>query len=79
MLKGYTLPRTPQGTSSLVASPPWHYVGNCLAVEFEADPEAVAPYLELPSLRPVKVGAGYRFSCAMTVDDLVVLRDFRKT
>ncbi len=37
------------------------------------------PNLELPSLRPVKVGAGYRFSCAMTVDDLLVLRDFRKT
>jgi len=27
----------------------------------------------------VKAGAGYRFSCAFTVDDLVVLRDFRKT
>ncbi|MGA2254924.1 MAG: acetoacetate decarboxylase family protein [Thermoguttaceae bacterium] len=45
MLKGYTLPRTPRGTSSLAPSPPWHYIGNCLAVEFEADPEAVASFL----------------------------------
>ncbi len=35
------------------------------------------PYLELPDLRPVKVIAGYRFSCAMTVDDLIALRDLR--
>ena len=54
MLKGYTLPRTPQGTSSLVTSPPWHYVGNCLTVEFEADPQTVASFLppDLSSTRP---------------------------
>jgi acetoacetate decarboxylase len=37
------------------------------------------PYLELPSLRPVKVGSGYRFSCALTVDDLILLKDLRTT
>jgi acetoacetate decarboxylase len=42
---GYTLPRTPKGTSSLVPKPPWHYVGNCLAVEYEADPQVVASFL----------------------------------
>jgi acetoacetate decarboxylase len=45
MLKGYTLPLTPRGTSSLAPAPPWHYVGNCLAVEYEADPEAVRSFL----------------------------------
>ena len=45
MLKGYTLPRTPKGTSSLAPAPPWHYVGSCLAVEYEADPEAVRSFL----------------------------------
>jgi acetoacetate decarboxylase len=35
------------------------------------------PYLELPSLRPVKVGAGYRFSSTLTVDDLTLLCDLR--
>jgi acetoacetate decarboxylase len=45
MLKGYTLPRTPRGTSSLAPTPPWHYVGDTLAVEYEADLEAVAAFL----------------------------------
>jgi acetoacetate decarboxylase len=35
------------------------------------------PYLELPDLRPTKVIAGYRFICAMTVDDLVFMQDLR--
>jgi acetoacetate decarboxylase len=35
------------------------------------------PSMELASLRPLTVGAGYRFSCALTVDDLVVVRDLR--
>ena len=55
MLKGYTLPRTPRGTSSLAPEPPWHYVGNALAVEFAAAPAAAAaflpPGLELDSER----------------------------
>jgi acetoacetate decarboxylase len=45
MLKGYTLPRTPKGTSSLAPTPPWHYAGTCLTVEYEADPEAVRSVL----------------------------------
>lgn len=45
MLSGYTLPRTPKGASSLAPAPPWHYIGNCLAVEYEANPEAVKAFL----------------------------------
>lgn len=45
MLKGYTLPLTPKGTSSLAPRPPWHYVGTCLAIEYEADADAVASFL----------------------------------
>lgn len=45
MIKGYTLPRTPLGKSSLVPTPPWHYVGNVLAVEYEADPKFAARFL----------------------------------
>jgi acetoacetate decarboxylase len=44
-LEGYTLPRTPKGTSSLAPAPPWHYAGNCLAVEYEATPEGVSAFL----------------------------------
>jgi acetoacetate decarboxylase len=45
MLKGYTLPLTPRGTSSLAPAPPWHYVGNALAVEFETNPASAAGFL----------------------------------
>ena len=38
-LRGYTIPRSPEGRSSLVPYPPWHYVGDFLVVEFWADPE----------------------------------------
>ena len=31
-LKGFTSPRTPEGRSSLVPYPPWHYVGAFLVV-----------------------------------------------
>ena len=49
MLKGYTLPRTPNGTSSLAPAPPWHYAGSCLAVEYEAA-EGAATQLLPPGL-----------------------------
>jgi len=45
MLHGYSLPRTPRGASSLVAAPPWHFAGDALAIEFEADPEIVGSFL----------------------------------
>lgn len=35
------------------------------------------PHTELAALRPQETLAGYRFSCALTVDDLVLLRDLR--
>ena len=35
------------------------------------------PSLELCDLRPTAVLAGYRFSFALTVDDLLPLRDLR--
>jgi acetoacetate decarboxylase len=48
MLHGYALPQTPLGRSSLAPRPPWHYAGNCLAIEFEADAAAVAALLPRP-------------------------------
>jgi acetoacetate decarboxylase len=35
------------------------------------------PNTELPALKPTRVIAGYRFSVAMTVDDLIPLKDLR--
>src|ERR1041384_4607053 len=51
MLQGYTLPRTPAATSSLVPAPPWHYVGTALAVEFETGASMVGAFLP-PPLEP---------------------------
>jgi len=45
MIKGYSLPLTPKGQSSIIPSPPWHYVGNVLAIEYEADIQNIAAFL----------------------------------
>ncbi|TCO68801.1 acetoacetate decarboxylase family protein [Marinisporobacter balticus] len=45
MIKGYTLPRTPLGKSSLVPNPPWHYVGNAIAVEYKVNEDIAASFL----------------------------------
>jgi acetoacetate decarboxylase len=37
------------------------------------------PHLEIGDLAPTAVGAGFRFSFAFTVDDVVALKDLRKT
>ena len=44
-LKGYTVPQTPRGTSSLAPPPPWHYICTALFIEFEADPVKAAAFL----------------------------------
>lgn len=51
VLRGYSLPRTPGGTSSLVPAPPWSYVGDFLVIEFWADPAAAAAFLP-PGIEP---------------------------
>jgi hypothetical protein len=39
MLQGFTAPRSPLGAAALVPSPPWHFAGDVLAVEFWNDPD----------------------------------------
>lgn len=60
MLKGFSVPLTPQGKSSLVSQPPWHYSSDCLAVEYWADPTAVAALLP-PGLKPDTQSGGRAF------------------
>ncbi|MGX7002246.1 acetoacetate decarboxylase family protein [Caballeronia sp. KNU42] len=45
MLKAFSVPVTPQGQSALATMPPWHYSSDCLAIEYWADPEAIASLL----------------------------------
>jgi acetoacetate decarboxylase len=50
-LRGYSVPRTPEGRSSLVPYPPWHYVGAFLVVDYWADPDRAVAFLP-PGLDP---------------------------
>jgi hypothetical protein len=59
-LKGYTVPLTPQGKSTLVQPPPWHYSSDCMVIEYWANPEAVAALLP-PGLTPDKQAEGHAF------------------
>jgi Acetoacetate decarboxylase (ADC) len=43
--RGYTVPHTPEGRSSLVPYPPWHYVGAFLVIDYWADAERAAAFL----------------------------------
>ena len=44
-LKGFMVPRTPEGRSSIVPPPPWHYSGDVLTIEYRAEPARVAALL----------------------------------
>jgi acetoacetate decarboxylase len=45
MLKGFSVPLTPQGKSALAALPPRHYSSDCIAIEYWADPAPIAALL----------------------------------
>ena len=40
-MKGFLFPKTPEGRSSLIPPPPWHYSGEMLTVEYRTDPARV--------------------------------------
>ena len=48
MTAGFMFPRTATGSASLVPSPPWHYSGQMLTIEYRTDPAAVAELLPSP-------------------------------
>jgi acetoacetate decarboxylase len=47
-VRGYLHPKTATGTSSLIPSPPWHYSGDLLTVEYRTDPSRVRELLPEP-------------------------------
>lgn len=47
-LKGYSLPLSPKGQSSIVDAPPWHYGGDVLLVPFKADEKKAAALIPPP-------------------------------
>jgi acetoacetate decarboxylase len=60
MLKGFSVPLTPQAGSALATLPPWHYSSDCIAIEYWADPSAVASLLP-PGVTPDKQANGRAF------------------
>jgi acetoacetate decarboxylase len=44
-LKGFLMPRSPEGRASIVPAPPWHYSGDVLTIEYRTDPDRVAALL----------------------------------
>jgi acetoacetate decarboxylase len=45
MMKGLPFPRTESGRASLLPTPPWHYSGDLLTVEYRTDPRNVRAVL----------------------------------
>ena len=69
MLKGFTAPLSARGAAALVPSPPWHFAGDVLAVEFWNDPDVSVHILptgvELDKKRPghsVALFTDYQFT-----------------
>jgi hypothetical protein len=69
MLKGFAAPRSPRGAAALVPSPPLHFAGDVLAVEFWNDPDISVHILptgvELDKKRPghsVALFTDYQFT-----------------
>ncbi len=76
-LKGWTLPQTATGRSSIVAPPPWHYSGEIIAVDFTAAPDKVAELLP-DGLKPATDGAAsivFADWCSASDHDERVLAD----
>ena len=59
-LKGFSVPLSPQGKAPLATLPPWHYSGDCMAIEYWTDAEAIAALLP-PGLTPDPKSAGRAF------------------
>ena len=58
-LKGYCYPLTPEGRSSLMGPPPWHYATDYLNILFRVDPARVRPFLPEPLEPGPDPGMGY--------------------
>ena len=76
-LRGFTLPQSATGRSSIVAPPPWHYSGEIIAVDFRASVEALASLLP-DGIEPVPDGAAsvvFADWCSASDNDERVIAD----
>jgi len=76
-LHGLMYPRTPGGRAGILPSPPWHYSGEMLTIEFRTDPANVAellpPKLSLAADDPGAVAIIWAEwqSCSDSFDELL--------
>lgn len=59
-VRGYFHPKTATGDASLIPSPPWHYSGDLLTVEYRTDPARVRELLPEPLGKPTTTPAPSR-------------------
>lgn len=57
-LKGYCLPLTPEGRSSLVDAPPWYYGGELMQLLFKTDPDQARKFIPAPLEMGPEPGSG---------------------
>jgi len=55
-LQGWTPPQTDTGRAALLTSPPWHYSGEIIAIDFTADPRVVGALMP-PQIEPAGDGS----------------------
>ncbi|QYN22811.1 acetoacetate decarboxylase family protein [Amycolatopsis sp. DSM 110486] len=60
-LKGYSYPLSARGVANLVPTPPWHYVGDVVGVEFWTTPAAAAASLPT-GLDPDPTSSGHGYA-----------------
>ncbi|GAA2228907.1 acetoacetate decarboxylase family protein [Herbiconiux moechotypicola] len=60
-LRGFTLPLSPSGRTSLFPPPPWDYSAEMLVVDFTADRERLARYLPTGLVPTAEGGASFGF------------------
>lgn len=58
--RGYCVPLSPEGKSSLNPPPPWHYASDCIAVEYWSNPDDLAALLP-PGMTLDETSAGRAF------------------
>lgn len=61
MLQGFTPPYTPDGRSSLVVAPPWHYAGQVVSLRYDVDRDKAQRYI--PDGFGTATGTAYLHAC----------------
>ena len=64
--KGFSVPLSPEGRASLTTHPPWHYAGDLLVIDFDAEPAAVSAVLP-PGLDALRRSASHARTSVLTI------------